>query len=45
MQVLYEEWHQRIPHYRITEGTTPHVHWPRGTVGLDSLHLTIGESS
>ena len=45
MQVLYEEWHQRIPHYHITEGTSPHVHWPRGTVGLDSLHLTIGESS
>jgi cytochrome P450 len=45
MQVLYEEWHARIPNYHITEGTTPHVHWPRGTVGLDSLHLTIGDPS
>jgi cytochrome P450 len=45
MQVLYEEWHKRIPTYHVTEGTTPHVHWPRGTVGLDSLHLTIGEPS
>jgi len=41
MQVLYEEWHKRIPNYHITPGTTPRVHWPRGTVGLDSLHLTI----
>jgi cytochrome P450 len=41
MQVLYEEWHKRIPDYRITPGTTARVHWPRGTVGLDSLHLTI----
>ncbi len=43
MQVLYEEWHKRIPSYHITPGTTPRVHWPRGTVGLDSLHLTIGD--
>ncbi|WP_375482355.1 cytochrome P450 [uncultured Mycobacterium sp.] len=42
MQVLYEEWHKRIPDYRITAGTTPRVHWPRGTVGLESLYLTIG---
>ncbi|WP_102142143.1 cytochrome P450 [Mycobacterium hubeiense] len=41
MQVLYEEWHKRIPNYHITPGTTPRVHWPRGTLGLDSLHLTI----
>jgi cytochrome P450 len=41
MAVLYEEWHKRIPNYHITPGTTPRVHWPRGTVGLDSLHLTI----
>ncbi len=41
MAVLYEEWHKRIPNYHITPGATPRVHWPRGTVGLDSLHLTI----
>lgn len=45
MQVVYEEWHRRIPRYHITEGTTPHVHWPRGTVGLDALHLTIDDPS
>jgi cytochrome P450 len=45
MQVLYEEWHKRIPNYHITPGTTPRVHWPRGTVGLDSLHLTIETGS
>jgi cytochrome P450 len=45
MQVLYEEWHQRIPEYHITPGTTPRVHWPRGTVGLDSLHLTVGPAA
>jgi cytochrome P450 len=44
MQVLYEEWHKRIPNYHITPGTTPRVHWPRGTVGLDSLHLTFEQN-
>jgi cytochrome P450 len=45
MQVLYEEWHKRIPNYHITPGTTPRVHWPRGTVGLDCLHLTIEDGA
>jgi len=41
MQIFYDEWHKRIPNYHITPGTTPRVHWPRGTTGLESLHLTI----
>lgn len=41
MQIFYEEWHKRIPDYHITPGTTPQVHWPRGTTGLESLYLTI----
>jgi cytochrome P450 len=41
MHLVYEEWHRRIPEYQITPGTTPRVHWPRGTIGLDSLHLTL----
>lgn len=41
MRIVYEEWHARIPDYHISQGTTPRVHWPRGTVGLDSLHLTV----
>jgi len=42
--ILYEEWHKRIPHYRIKPGTTPKVHWPRGTVGLESLHLEFDKA-
>ncbi|CAN5419351.1 cytochrome P450 [soil metagenome] len=42
MHLVYEEWHRRIPDYHITPGCTPRVHWPRGTVGLDSLPLTVG---
>jgi cytochrome P450 len=45
MHLVYEEWHRRIPEYHITPGTTPRVHWPRGTVGLDSLHLTFGSGA
>ncbi|ETB35942.1 cytochrome P450 [Mycobacterium avium subsp. hominissuis 10-5606] len=44
MNLVYEEWHKRIPDYHITPGTTPRVHWPRGTTGLDSLHLTVGKA-
>jgi cytochrome P450 len=42
MHLIYEEWHRRIPDYHVTPGHTPRVHWPRGTVGLDSLPLTVG---
>jgi hypothetical protein len=46
MQIFYDEWHKRIPNYHIAPGTTPQVHWPRGTTGLESLHLTIeGQTS
>jgi cytochrome P450 len=41
MHLVYEEWHRRIPEYHITPGSAPRVHWPRGTVGLDSLPLTF----
>jgi cytochrome P450 len=43
MHLVYEEWHRLIPEYHLTSGTRPRVHWPRGTVGLDSLHLTFGK--
>jgi cytochrome P450 len=43
MHLVYEEWHRLIPEYHLTPGTRPRVHWPRGTVGLDSLHLTFGK--
>jgi cytochrome P450 len=41
MRLVYEEWHRRIPNYAVTPGTTPRVKWPRGTLGLESLHLTF----
>jgi hypothetical protein len=41
MRLVYEEWHKRIPRYAITEGTTPQVRWPRGTLGLEALHLSF----
>ena len=43
MRIVYEEWHRRIPVYRIADGSTPRVKWPRGTIGLQSLHLVIGQ--
>ena len=42
MRLVYEEWHKRIPNYHITPGTEHKVKWPRGTLGLESLHLTFG---
>jgi cytochrome P450 len=43
MRIVYEEWHRRIPDYRIADGSTPRVKWPRGTIGLTSLDLVIGK--
>lgn len=43
MRLVYEEWHRRIPRYRVTPGTTPRVKWPRGTLGLDALRLSFDE--
>jgi cytochrome P450 len=41
MNIVYDEWHKRVPCYRIAAGATPRVHWPRCTLGLDTLHLTF----
>lgn len=43
MRIVYEEWHRLIPDYRIADGSTPRVKWPRGTIGLESLDLVIGK--
>ena len=43
MRIVYEEWHRLIPEYRIADGSTPKVKWPRGTIGLESLDLVIGK--
>ncbi|MGD1256974.1 cytochrome P450 [Mycobacterium seoulense] len=42
LAIVYEEWHKRIPHYHVTPGTTPRIHWPSSLVSLESLHLTVG---
>lgn len=41
MRLVYEEWHRLVPSYEIAPGTTPLVKWPRGTIGLESLHLVF----
>jgi hypothetical protein len=41
MRIVYEEWHRRIPEYQIAAGTQPRVKWPRGTLGLEALHLAF----
>ena len=43
MRLVYEEWHKRFPDYRIAPGQTPRVTWPRGTIGLESLHLLFAQ--
>jgi cytochrome P450 len=44
LAIVYDEWHKRIPHYRIKPGTTPKVHWPHGTIELESLHLEFDKA-
>lgn len=44
MRLVYEEWHRRIPDYRIADGEQPRVKWPRGTLGLESLRLTFPDT-
>jgi cytochrome P450 len=41
MRVALEEWHRRIPEYRIAPGVTPRVSWPAGVIGFDSLPLVF----
>jgi len=38
--VAVEEWHKRIPHYRVTEGEQPLEHSGGGVAGLDYLPLS-----
>lgn len=41
LRVVLEEWHKRIPEYTLATGAAPKVLWPRGTLGLDAVPLTI----
>jgi len=42
MQLVYEEWHRRIPQYAITPGTEHRARLLRANIGMESLHLTFG---
>jgi cytochrome P450 len=39
MKAVLEEWHQRIPHYRLADGAAPAAAWPAGLIGITSLPL------
>ncbi|MEU7583288.1 cytochrome P450 [Streptomyces sp. NPDC041068] len=41
MQILFEEWHRRIPEYAIAEGTAHRARLVRANIGMESLHLTF----
>lgn len=41
LRLILEEWHRRIPEYRLVEGKQPQVPWPAGTMGLLSVPLDI----
>jgi cytochrome P450 len=42
LRLIIEEWHNRIPEYRLADGAQPRVPWPNGTLGLDAVPLVIG---
>lgn len=41
MRVVMEEWHRRIPYYRLGPGGSDRVGWPAGLIGIDSLPLVF----
>jgi cytochrome P450 len=44
MRLVYEEWQQRVPDYRVAPGAVPRVRWPQGTLGLEALPLVFPPS-
>jgi cytochrome P450 len=44
LRLILEEWHARIPDYRLANGTDPQMPWPSGTMGLQSVPLNIRPS-
>lgn len=42
LRLILEEWHTRIPEYTLATGEAPQMPWPTGTMGLDTVPLTIG---
>ncbi len=41
LRLVVEEFHKRIPDYEVAPGARPQVHWPAGTLNLDSLPLVF----
>lgn len=41
LRLILEEWHNRIPDYRLAEGAKPQVLWPNGTLSLNAVPLVI----
>ena len=41
MRVVMEEWHRRIPYYRLGPGGSDRVEWPAGLIGIDNLPLVF----
>jgi cytochrome P450 len=39
LRLVVEEFHKRIPHYRLAPGAQPMVVWPSGTMHLESLPI------
>lgn len=42
LRIVLEEWHNRIPDYRLVGGAEPNVQWPSGTLGLDAVPVLLG---
>lgn len=42
LRIILEEWHNRIPEYRVADGADPKPPWPNGTLGYDTLPLVVG---
>lgn len=45
LKLVVEEFHKRIPHYRLVEGVEPEIAWPSGTLHLKSVPLVFGSLS
>jgi cytochrome P450 len=45
LRVVLEEWHRRIPEYRLPPGARPQVVWPTGVIGITSVPLVFPTGS
>lgn len=45
LRVVLEEWHRRIPEYRLAPGARPQVVWPTGVIGINSVPLVFPTGS